>query len=84
MMKYLCGITLLLSGCLDKEQCVSGQDSDSDGLEDCFELDIGTDMTLADSDGDGLTDSEEVDCISDPLNGEEMCYSCGWEHNEGW
>ena len=82
MMKYLYGAALLLSGCSAEEQCVEGQDSDADGLQDCIELDIGTDMTLPDSDGDGLTDSEEIDCISDPLNGDEMCYSCGWEHND--
>ena len=82
-MKYLYGITLLLSACMDsKEDCVTGQDSDSDGLNDCLEIDIGTDINLKDSDGDGLTDSEEVDCVSNPLNGDEVCYACGWEHND--
>ena len=80
MVKYFCGIFVLLSGCMNKEKCVAGQDSDSDGLEDCTEIDIGTDINLADSDGDGISDAEEVDCISDPLNIDETCYACGWEH----
>lgn len=81
-MKYYIGFPLLLSACLDKAECITGHDSDSDGLDDCLELDIGTDANLSDSDGDGLTDLEEVDCVSDPLNGNEVCYTCGWEHND--
>ena len=43
-------------------------DSDSDGLPNLKELEIGTDPTLPDSDGDGLTDGQEVgpDQIFDP------------------
>ncbi|MFQ5594170.1 MAG: LamG-like jellyroll fold domain-containing protein, partial [Anaerolineae bacterium] len=35
-------------------------DSDRDGLSDAFELQKGSDPTLADSDGDGLTDYQEM------------------------
>jgi len=35
-------------------------DSDGDGLDDCFEQQIGTNPGLTDSDMDGLTDYEEV------------------------
>lgn len=80
-MRYLCGMALLFSSCFNsKEDCSA--DQDSDGLNDCVEVDLGTDQTLSDSDGDGFTDSEEVDCVSDPLNGDEICYTCGWEHND--
>ncbi|MEN6425050.1 MAG: transglutaminase domain-containing protein [Phycisphaerales bacterium] len=34
-------------------------DSDSDGLEDSFEVELGTDPARADSDGDGLCDYDE-------------------------
>ena len=79
-MKYLFGMSFFLAACANKEDCVSGQDSDADGLDDCVELEMGTDANLADSDGDGFTDAEELDCVSDPLKGDEVCYSCGWEH----
>ena len=36
-------------------------DTDGDGLDDCFELQIGTNPNLTDSDADGLTDYQEVD-----------------------
>ena len=81
-MKKLFGLTILLTGCLNNNQdCIPGQDLDSDGLNDCVELQIGTDMNLSDSDDDGFTDAEELDCISDPLSSDEICYTCGWEHN---
>lgn len=62
--------------------CEPGADSDGDGLEDCDELELGTDPAAADSDGDGLSDAEELDCVSDPLDGDEGCYACGWAHND--
>ncbi|MEE9492662.1 MAG: M14 family zinc carboxypeptidase [Gammaproteobacteria bacterium] len=35
-------------------------DSDTDGLDDCFELQIGTNPALIDTDGDGVSDYDEV------------------------
>ena len=57
-------------------------DSDADGIDDCTEEVVGTDPESADSDGDGFTDAEEIDCVSDPLDVDEQCYACGWEHND--
>ena len=65
---------------LDDDLCDANMDADGDGLDDCLEADLGTSYDVADSDGDGLTDGEEFDCVSDPLDGEEVCYTCGWEH----
>jgi len=47
----------------------SGDDFDSDGLDNAGELDAGTDPLLADTDGDGRLDGEEVHgpVTSDPL-----------------
>ena len=74
---------LLSSGCGGAEAlCSEESDADGDGLNDCEEEILGTDMTLADSDGDGFSDAEEADCVSDPLDGDEVCYACGWEHND--
>jgi hypothetical protein len=83
--KYLLISALLFSlgACQEKgNTCDPELDADSDGIHDCDEQDLGTDPTVADSDGDGLSDQEEVDCVSDPLNAEEICYACGWEHND--
>lgn len=55
-----------------------GGDVDGDGLDECDELELGTDPELADTDGDGDSDSAELDCLSDPLDGDEACYLCGW------
>jgi len=47
----------------------AGADTDSDGLTDCEENDLGTDPGDADSDDDGLPDGEEVaDHGTDPLD----------------
>ena len=42
-------------------------DSDSDGLTDDQEAELGTDPNNADTDGDGLSDGEEAGGASDPL-----------------
>ncbi|MFH1667827.1 MAG: fibronectin type III domain-containing protein [Candidatus Komeilibacteria bacterium] len=42
-------------------------DSDLDGLEDSYEIEIGTDPTDSDSDDDGYSDKIEVDHGYDPL-----------------
>lgn len=63
--------------------CDPAADADGDGLDDCAEVeDHGTDPNLADSDGDGSLDGEELACLSDPLNGDEACYACGWLRND--
>ena len=64
------------------EECSESNDADNDGLNDCEEIELGTDPESNDSDKDGITDKAELDCVSDPLNAEEVCYACGWEHND--
>ena len=47
----------------------TGLDSDSDGLLDVYEAEIGTNPNIPDSDGDGLSDAEEVYTFaSNPLD----------------
>lgn len=60
----------------------SSEDADGDGLDGCAEAALGTDPDAADSDGDGLSDGQEADCVSDPLDAAEVCYACGWPHND--
>ena len=75
---------LLFTGCAAEEEplCDPLIDIDQDGLDDCAELELGTDPASDDSDGDGASDLEEVDCSSDPLDSEEVCYACGWGHDD--
>ena len=40
---------------------------DGDGLDDAFEIEIGSDLLLQDTDGDGLKDFQEVALIGDGL-----------------
>jgi hypothetical protein len=78
-------VALALIGCSPPAPgatCAAGEDTDGDGLDDCTELELGTDPASDDSDGDGMTDLAEVDCVSDPLDGDEVCYACGWKHND--
>ena len=88
-MRLFVSISLLglLIGCSDSkteatEECSSSNDADSDGLNDCEEIELGTDPKSSDSDNDGVTDKAELDCVSDPLNADEVCYTCGWKHND--
>jgi hypothetical protein len=74
--------TITTISCNSKDTCSADADADSDGIDDCAELDLGTDPEKADSDGDGFSDAEEVDCVSDPVDSDEQCYACGWEHND--
>lgn len=62
--------------------CSETEDADGDGLDDCAELEWGTDGARADSDADGTTDGAEVTCGSDPLDQAEVCYTCGWKHGD--
>ena len=57
-------------------------DSDGDGLDDCAEVELGTNPTSPDSDDDGVDDGDEIACVSNPNDPSEVCYSCGWEHND--
>ena len=67
----------------DTTACDASADSDGDGLDDCTEVEtLGTDPQRADTDGDGFSDSDELDCVSDPLDGDEQCYACGWKHSD--
>ena len=70
------------SGGGEAEGCSADSDLDGDGLDDCTEEELGTDPESPDSDGDGITDADEIDCVSDPMDADEMCYACGWEHND--
>ena len=45
---------------IDGFECMPGEDSDLDGVEDCIEVDKGTSPFDVDTDGDGLTDFEEL------------------------
>lgn len=56
--------------------------ADGDCMTDAEELQIGTDPYEIDSDFDGISDCDELDCVSDPTNGAEKCYACGWKHND--
>lgn len=91
-MRHLLPLLLALSSCVTDEgatpadsgavDCDSASDADADGLDDCAEAELGTDPSVADTDGDGLSDGEEADCVSDPTNAAEVCYACGWPHND--
>ena len=89
-MRILMSSAILLSSisCSDANKaeqdtdCSATTDSDNDGLNDCEEVELGTDPQNSDSDNDGISDADEISCVSDPLNAEEMCYTCGWQHND--
>jgi len=75
--------TLLPLGCTPTEPvCDPDLDEDGDGLSQCEEEELGTDPAERDSDGDGFDDDEELECVSDPLDADEVCYACGWQHND--
>ena len=81
---FLASLALALGGCAPPAEptCDAEADTDDDGLDDCAEEELGTDPESDDSDGDGFADAEEIDCVSDPLDGDEVCYACGWKHND--
>jgi len=62
--------------------CDDEADEDGDGIDDCTEVEIGTDPSRGDSDGDGISDGDELDCESDPLDEADVCYGCGWPKND--
>lgn len=49
-------------------ECLSGMDSDNDGLNDAREEELGTNRNNSDTDGDGYLDGAEVDSGHDPLH----------------
>jgi hypothetical protein len=51
---------------INGSSCLSGVDSDSDGLTDDVECSLGTDPNNADSDGDGVSDGQEVSAGANP------------------
>ncbi|NUP13623.1 MAG: hypothetical protein HOW73_46905 [Polyangiaceae bacterium] len=55
---------------------------DGDCLTNAEETALGTDPNVADTDGDGFDDCAERDCVSNPVDGAERCYTCGWKHND--
>jgi len=57
-------------------------DSDADGISDCDEIAQGLNPLAEDTDSDGFADAEELECVSDPLDGGEVCYACGWPHGD--
>ena len=63
-----CGDTGTAGQNTGMEMCLSGVDSDGDGISDDVECRDGTDPNSADSDGDGIPDGEEIRLGLDPTN----------------
>ncbi len=79
------GLLISLFACTSPpgaDSAACGGDLDADGVEDCAELDLGTDPELADTDGDGQDDGQELDCGADPVDVDDQCYACGWGHDD--
>ena len=51
-------------------------------MTDLEEAELGTDPESEDSDGDGFSDCAEIESSSDPTDGDEVPYACGWPHND--
>lgn len=77
-------LSMVLSGCgparvdITHEDKVSSIDSDSDGLTDAEEEELGTDPMLSDSDSDGWTDGVEESSHTDPMDPDDHPYEGGW------
>jgi hypothetical protein len=52
----------------DANVCSDEEDCDYDGLTDCEEVELGTEMCTIDTDGDTLNDMDEIIAGADPLN----------------
>ncbi|MFC1618021.1 hypothetical protein ACFL2B_01950 [Patescibacteria group bacterium] len=52
----------------EQSQANAPQDSDSDGLTDLEEQDLGTNYLQADSDNDGILDKEEAEGVTSPID----------------
>lgn len=60
-------------------------DSDSDGLSNAAETELGTEPFLADTDGDGISDFVEISEDTDPLDSGSFCFELAgtaWFANE--
>ena len=78
-----CGKSEPGTGTDTAEQEGCSVDSDADGLTDCDERDLyESDPEAADTDGDGTDDGAEIACGSDLLDPDEVCYTCGWRHDD--
>ena len=78
-------ILLLVASCgtAAEPEIDPNQNTDGDCMTDLVEIELGTDPNVdGDADGDGISDCAELECVSDPMNGEEKCYTCGWKHND--
>mgnify|MGYP002821357557 CR=1 FL=1 len=80
-MRALMSVLLLVS-CGGGFECDSVADVDGDGLSECEEWELYLNPEIADSDGDGFDDGEELECGSDPADKNEVCYACGWRHDD--
>lgn len=56
--------------------------ADGDCMTDIEEEELGTNPEKEDTDGDGFTDCDEIEAVSDPTDGDEIPYACGWPHND--
>ena len=56
--------------------------ADGDCMTDIEEEELGTDPEKEDSDGDGFSDCDEIEAVSNPTDGDEVPYACGWSHND--
>ena len=56
--------------------------ADGDCMTDAEEIQKGTNPSSADSDGDAISDCDEIACGSNPTDGAELCYKCGWRHDD--
>jgi len=86
MKRLMLGLMLLLlataCGTAEEAELDPNANADGDCMTDMQELERGTDPDLADSDGDGVSDCAELECVSNPMDAEEKCYTCGWKHND--
>ncbi len=78
-------ILLLVAACgtVEEAEIDPTLNTDGDCMTDVEEIALGTDPNVdGDMDGDGVNDCAELECVSDPMNGDEKCYTCGWKHND--
>lgn len=75
-----CG-SLQQDGAAEAEIDVSAN-ADGDCMTDIEEEELGTNPEKEDTDGDGVSDCDEIEAVSDPTDGDEIPYACGWPHND--
>ena len=83
---FICFALLAACGPVDSTDSESEVDvnanADGDCMTDLEEEELGTDPEKEDSDGDGVSDCDEIEAVSDPTDGDEVPYACGWAHND--